>query len=93
MPEFSLKVILMKRTLPMLALALCVSALLPSSADAWWWSRHKSAPPAGAGATSKPVKPKKEKHRNDKPKGEHLYNFPKSWGWFHKSPGPAGAGS
>jgi len=79
----------MKRLLPALVVALCLCALSPS-AHAWWWPfHHKST--NSAGATSNAGKPKKEKHHQDKV--EHLYNSPKSWGWFHKSPGPMGAGS
>jgi hypothetical protein len=85
----------MKRLLSVLGLVLFLCALVPSSARAWWWSHHRnshdSPGPAGAGATSKAIRPKKEKHLKEKV--EHLYNSPKSWGWLHKSPGPMGAGS
>jgi hypothetical protein len=79
----------MKRFLPTLAIALCLGALAPST-HAWWWPHHRKSSNS-AGATSTAGKPKKEKHHKETV--EHLYNSPKSWGWFHKSPGPMGAGS
>jgi hypothetical protein len=81
----------MKRLLTTLALALSLCATAPSCAHAWWWSHHNSPGAKGAGANLKAAKTKKQKPQ--KQKVEHLYNSPKSWGWWHKSPGPAGAGS
>ena len=80
----------MKRLLLSLGLAVVLCAIAPSSAHAWWWSHH-SAGPKGAGGNVKVAKTKTPKPK--KQNVEHLYNFPKSLGWWHKSPGPAGAGS
>jgi hypothetical protein len=57
-----------------------------------WWNFHKNK--------VHKEKVKKEKHHKDgqqqsaqqQSAGGHLYNFPKSLGWWHKGPGPAGAG-
>jgi hypothetical protein len=64
----------------------------------WPWHHSKSsASTANANAASLNPAPKKsktpkEKHqKGDQP--QHLWASPKSVGWFHKSPGPMGAGS
>ncbi len=69
----------------------------------WWWHHHSKSSNANAAANaeanpapkkSKPQKAHKEKHRHQgMNKPEHLYNSPKSVGWWHKGPGPMGAGS
>jgi len=88
----------MKRLFLALGAACLFTAFGPVSVVSanWWWHHSKTAA-AKAEASPKPKKAKpqkthKEKHqRMNKP--EHLYNSPKSVGWFHKSPGPMGAGS
>ena len=57
-----------------------------------WWNFHKNK-------THK-EKTKKSKHSNGNGNGSQqqaaggpLYSIPKSIGWWHKGPGPAGAGA
>ena len=94
----------MKRLLVALAAVFLFTALGPvPSANAWWWHHHsnsssKSSAPATPkspkpGKTPKQPKTHKEKHQRDTNTGSSLYSVPKSVGWWHKMPGPAGAGS
>jgi hypothetical protein len=54
-----------------------------------------NAQPSKKSKSMKSAKTKKSKHSQDNPStgnSGHLYGFPKSVGWWHKGPGPAGAG-
>jgi hypothetical protein len=99
----------MKRLLLVLFAALLLAVLGPSTASAKWWpwghhskSKSKSAAAASANAddppkkSSKPKKaktPKTKHQKHQQASGDHLYSSPRTVGWFHKGPGPAGAGS
>jgi len=97
----------MKRLLPALCVIALFTAFGPiPSAQAWWWHHHaksssgSSASSAAEPSSAKPSKPPKHqktpKAHKDKTQpgdGSHLYSIPKSVGWWHKMPGPAGAGA
>lgn len=90
-------------------LLLAVFGPIPSASASWWpWGHHHSkkadnaAPsstseaPAPSAKSSKPKKSRMPKFRHEKhqqPAGDHLYSVPNTVGWWHKGPGPAGAGS
>lgn len=81
----------MKRLLQGFFGVLLLCALASSPARAWWWHHKKHASTADTNAT----KAHHEKHTREKQareKHEPLYKFPKTVGWWHKGPGPAGAG-
>jgi hypothetical protein len=91
----------MKRLFFALACALLLATLWPVTANAaprWWPHRShhsNSGDPAKAPKSKNKTKKTKahhEKHQRQDP-GEHLYSSPRSVGWHHKQPGPAGAGS
>ncbi|HTZ46291.1 MAG TPA: hypothetical protein VMH20_01775 [Verrucomicrobiae bacterium] len=67
-----------------------LGAVPKASAD-WWW-HHSSPQPAGAGADSKSKHTKSHGRDPGMAKPVALYNSPKSLGWWHKYPGPMGAG-
>ena len=99
----------MKRLLLVLAAGLLLAIFGPVPAVAahrWWpWGHHShskptnaSSNPAPAAATPKNPKAKKQKkdkvhHEKHSGGNEPLYTVPKTVGWWHKGPGPAGAGS
>ena len=64
--------------------------LLAASAHGWWW-HAKGAGPAGAGS-DKARKAKAHREKPEREKREPLHKTPKTVGWWHKGPGPAGAG-
>jgi hypothetical protein len=75
------------------------------SANAWWWHHHSksSSNAAASDASPAPAKtprwprksktPKTHQDKNQSQTGGPLYSVPKSVGWWHKMPGPAGAGA
>lgn len=67
-----------------------LGAVPKASAD-WWW-HHSSPQPAGVGADSKYKRTKSHGRDPGMAKPVALYNTPKSFGWWHKYPGPMGAG-
>jgi hypothetical protein len=83
----------MKRLLPVLACACVLAILAPTSVSArhWWPHRSKSKAATTPKDTTKKTKAGREKHRDSGT--EPLYSVPKSVGWWHKGPGPAGAGA
>ena len=99
----------MKRLLLVICFTLALGALGPASAatgSVWPFHRHHKDP--GAAKASKPAKVKSEKgkkslfHRQksqDKAREESaraeagVSPGPKSVGWRHQTPGPAGAGA
>ena len=91
----------MKRLIFALCGALLLTTLGPLpvvSAHNWWWHHHsRSSPsPAGVGADNNAKRTKASKAHHEKgPRGDSaaLYTSPKTVGWWHKSPGPMGAGS
>lgn len=86
----------MKRPIFALGAALLLSTLgpLPSvSAHSWWWHHHSNPGPAGVGANSKTKRTKTQRGSRSHSKLEALYTSPKSVGWWHKGPGPIGAGT
>jgi hypothetical protein len=93
----------MKRLLLALGAACLFTAFgpVPVVSAHWWWHHHSKSANAAANAEAnpapkkaKPQKAHKEKHHHQSMnKPEHLYNSPKSVGWWHKTPGPMGAGS
>jgi len=99
----------MKRLLLVLfaALLLGVHSPSPATARGWPWGHHSKSKSASAAAapadaeaapkkSSKPKNAKTPKAKHEKHQqasGDHLYSMPKSVGWLHKGPGPAGAGS
>lgn len=62
-----------------------------ASAHDWWWWHHSSPKPAGVGADSK-YKHTKSAKAPQMSKPIALFTTPKSIGFWHKSPGPMGAG-
>lgn len=72
------------------ALALAISSPAPASARHWWPHRSKSKSTAEPKDKSKKSKAGREKHHDSGT--EPLYSIPRSVGWWHKEPGPAGAG-
>ena len=92
----------MKRLLLVLSWTLCLSAAAPlarASADIRFWHRkHKDAP-----KTAEAPKPKVKKtflhrakpSREQAARSEAAYGMtgPKSVGWRHRQPGPAGVGA
>jgi len=91
----------MKKLLPGLCflLILCgVGAVSTASANTWPWHRHHKD---ASKATAKPKKEKSQKvkkswHRREKnTNGDPVVvaSGPKSVGWKHPQPGPAGAGA
>ena len=52
-----------------------------------WWNFHRNK--------VHKQKTKKDKHHKGEQQasGDHLYNIPKTVGFWHKDPGPAGAGA
>jgi hypothetical protein len=91
----------MKRLIFALCGALLLTTLGPLpvvSAHNWWWHHHsRSSPsPAGVGADNNAKRTKSSKARHEKGRradSAALYTSPKTVGWWHKSPGPMGAGS
>jgi hypothetical protein len=79
----------MKRLLLGLVCILFLCALAPLPAHAWWW-HHKHHAPANTAPDAKNTKAHDEKHHRGN--SDPLYTFPKTVGWWHKGPGPAGAG-
>jgi hypothetical protein len=90
----------MKRLLVIAACALVFAAFgpVPAASAHWWpWKHHSKT--AAANGDTKPAKAKKAKkskaaredNRSTGASGP-LYTVPKSVGWWHKGPGPAGAG-
>lgn len=56
-----------------------------------WWSFHRNK--VHKQKTKKDKHNKESRTASNANNGEHLYNFPRSIGWWHKGPGPAGAGA
>jgi hypothetical protein len=86
----------MKRLTFALSAALLLGTVgpLPTvSARDWWWHHHSNPGPAGVGANSKVKRTKTQRGSRVHGKLEALYNSPKSVGWWHKGPGPMGAGT
>jgi hypothetical protein len=90
------------------ALFLALGPLPVVSAHGWPWHHHAKSDattkstnskgganpgPAGVGATQKTKKAKARHEKRQHNKSTPLYSIPKSVGWFHHGPGPAGAGS
>lgn len=87
---------------------LAIFGPVPSASAHWWpWGHHSkaaasSSPNADASSAHKGKTPKAPKAKKEKKAkaakssgGAHdpLYTVPKSVGWWHKGPGPAGAGA
>jgi hypothetical protein len=98
----------MKRLLLVIGAALIWAVLSPAAVSASIWPWHHSKAKSEAKSDAKPdaapapAPVKKAKthhswfhhHAHQQNTGAPLYTSgPKSVGWFHKSPGPAGAGS
>jgi hypothetical protein len=83
----------MKRLLLVLACAsvLAILAPAPASARHWWPHHSKSKAAATPKDKTKRTKAGREKHHDSGT--ESLYSVPKTVGWWHKGPGPAGAGA
>jgi hypothetical protein len=64
---------------------------VPMAYAHWWWHHHSSPPAAGAGADNKSKRTKAGREPG-MAKPVALYGTPKSLGWWHKYPGPMGAG-
>jgi len=88
----------MKRLLLVLAAALIWAILSPAPVSAGWWPRsHHSKAKAEANAGHKEHTRRAWFHHRQKQQhnsSDPLYTSgPKTVGWWHKGPGPAGAGS
>jgi hypothetical protein len=95
----------MKRLLLVLAAALVWAVLSPAPVSAGWWPFGHHAKAKSSSAEQQPAAHKEHKahhsffHRHESAQKQHdsaapLYTSgPKSVGWWHKTPGPAGAGS
>jgi hypothetical protein len=95
----------MKRLLLVLAAALVWAILSPAPVSAGWWPfGHHSKAKSASDAGQPPAHKEKAHHsifrRHVRAQSQHvdpatpLYTSgPKSVGWWHKTPGPAGAGS
>jgi len=99
----------MKRLLLLLCCATLFSVIgpVPSASASWWpWHHHSKnsgsgsphAPKPSKSKSPKAPKAKKEKHHHQKAAktdnaGVGTTPGPRSVGWWHKQPGPAGAGA
>jgi hypothetical protein len=96
----------MKRIVLACCFLLALSTLGPvsaASAAGWPWHRHSkdsTAAPADAGKTEKPKKAKQRREKKSEKAREQsaqkearISPGPKTVGWWHKTPGPAGAGA
>ena len=87
----------MKRLLLICALALIWTVFSPSTVSAHWWGRHKKHAAADAEANPKQKHKRSRFHREhqqrDASGGLYTTGGPKTVGFWHKMPGPAGAGS
>jgi hypothetical protein len=76
----------MKRLLLLLTCAIVLSTAAPLAA-------FRAQKPQGAGSERKYKKVKVHKEKHDREKHDPLHKSPKSVGWWHHGPGPAGAGA
>ena len=67
-----------------------VGPLPVASARSWWPHSHRKGSPAVTKQKGKKSKASREEHGRSN--SDPLYSVPRSVGWWHKQPGPAGAG-
>jgi hypothetical protein len=69
-------------------------AIVPTASAGDWkfWHRHKKTP-ATANANHKDKPSKHHRERETRDSSGALYSTPKTVGWWHRGPGPAGAGA